>query len=68
VRNVEGVCQLLTELHESGVTILMTEHELSLVERLCSIAIVMARGRIIYRGSLTEGLQDEEVIEAYVAG
>ncbi len=68
VRNVEGVCELLTELRESGVTILMTEHELSLVERLCSVAIVMARGRIIYRGSLAEGLQDEEVIEAYVAG
>lgn len=68
VRNVEGVCELLTELRDGGVTILMTEHELSLVERLCSVAIVMARGRIIYRGSLAEGLQDEEVIEAYVAG
>lgn len=68
VRNVEAVCDLLTELRDQGVTILMTEHELSLVERLCSVAIVMARGRVIYRGSLAEGLEDEEVIQAYVAG
>lgn len=68
VRNVEAVCELLTELRDRGMTILMTEHELSLVERLCSVAIVMARGNVIYRGSLAEGLEDEEVIQAYVAG
>jgi len=68
VRNVEALCELLIELRDRGVTILMTEHELSLVERLCSVAIVMARGRIIYSGSLAEGLEDEEVIQAYVAG
>lgn len=68
VRNVEAVCELLTEVRDRGVTILMTEHELSLVERLCSVAIVMARGRVIYRGKLAEGLEDEKVIQAYVAG
>jgi ABC-type branched-subunit amino acid transport system ATPase component len=68
VRNVEAVCELLTEVRDRGVTILMTEHELNLVERLCSVAIVMARGRVIYRGKLAEGLEDEEVIQAYVAG
>lgn len=68
VRNVEAVCQLLLELCDGGVTILMTEHELSLVERLCTVAIVMARGRVIYQGGLAEGLEEEEVIQAYVAG
>ncbi|MGH3025603.1 MAG: ABC transporter ATP-binding protein, partial [Gaiellaceae bacterium] len=68
VRNVEAVCHLLTELRHSGVTILMTEHELNLVERLCEVVVVMARGRVIYEGSLASGLQDQEVIQAYVAG
>jgi ABC-type branched-subunit amino acid transport system ATPase component len=68
VRNIEAVCALLTELRDRKVTILMTEHELSLVERLCSEAIVMARGNVIFRGHLTQGLRDREVVEAYVAG
>jgi ABC-type branched-subunit amino acid transport system ATPase component len=68
VRNTEAVCELLTKLRDDGVTILMTEHELGLVERLCSEAIVMARGSVIFRGSLAAGLQDREVVEAYVAG
>lgn len=68
VRNVEAVCQLLNELQESGVTILMTEHELNLVERLCEVVIVMARGSVIFQGPLSTGLQEQEVIQAYVAG
>lgn len=68
LRNVEAVCQLLAELHEDGVTILMTEHELNLVERLCETVIVMARGSVIFQGPLTVGLEEREVIEAYVAG
>jgi ABC-type branched-subunit amino acid transport system ATPase component len=68
VQNIEVVCELVGQLQSSGVTILMTEHELSLVERLCSVAIVMARGQVIYQGSLAEGLQEKGVVEAYVAG
>jgi branched-chain amino acid transport system ATP-binding protein len=68
VHNIEVVCELVRQLQSRGVTILMTEHELSLVERLCSVAIVMARGRVIYQGSLAKGLQEKRVVEAYVAG
>jgi branched-chain amino acid transport system ATP-binding protein len=68
VQNIEVVCELVGQLQSRGVTILMTEHELSLVERLCSVAIVMARGHVIYQGSLAEGLQEKGVVEAYVAG
>ena len=68
VRNVEAVCQLLAELSGRGVTILMTEHELHLVERLCEVVVVMARGSVIYQGSLAAGLKEQEVIQAYVAG
>lgn len=68
VRNVEAVCRLLTELRDGGMTILMTEHELNLVERLCETVIVMARGSVIFEGSLSAGLEDQEVVQAYVAG
>jgi ABC-type branched-subunit amino acid transport system ATPase component len=68
LRNVEAVCQLLTELRDRGVTILMTEHGLDLVDRLCEVVIIMARGSVIYQGRLAEGLSDQEVIQAYVAG
>lgn len=68
LRNVEAVCQLLTELRDRGVTILMTEHGLDLVDRLCEVVIIMARGSVIYQGLLAEGLSAEEVVQAYVAG
>jgi branched-chain amino acid transport system ATP-binding protein len=66
-RNTEIVCVLLEELHGEGVTILMTEHELRLVRRLCRQAIVMARGRVLFIGEPGEGLSRQEVIEAYVS-
>jgi ABC-type branched-subunit amino acid transport system ATPase component len=68
LRNIEAVCQILNELRDDGVTILMTEHGLDLVDRLCEVVIIMARGSVIYKGSLAEGLREREVVQAYVAG
>jgi branched-chain amino acid transport system ATP-binding protein len=53
---------------ESGMTILMVEHRLEEVERLCSRAIVMAAGRPIAQGSLTDLRADKEVVSAYFGG
>jgi ABC-type branched-subunit amino acid transport system ATPase component len=68
LRNIEAVCELLTELRDRGVTILMTEHGLDLVDRLCEVVIIMARGSVIFQGTLAEGLREREVVQAYVAG
>jgi ABC-type branched-subunit amino acid transport system ATPase component len=67
-RIIESVCDYLRELRREGVTILMIEHELEVVETLCDAVVVMASGIVIFRGSMTEARQRREVIDAYVAG
>jgi len=59
---------LLALNRESGLTILMVEHRLEQVERLCSTAIVMANGEQIARDSLSALREDPKVVAAYFGG
>lgn len=58
----------LERLKLQGLTLLMVEHEMGIVRSLCDVVVVMARGRTIARGTLTEVRSDPRVVEAYVAG
>jgi ABC-type branched-subunit amino acid transport system ATPase component len=57
----------LRELCDSGLTMLMVEHELSVVERCCSRVIVMARGVKIAEGTMSDVRANDEVQRAYLA-
>jgi neutral amino acid transport system ATP-binding protein len=57
----------LRDLRDSGLTMLMVEHELSVVERCCSQVIVMARGVTIAAGTMAEIRASDEVKRAYLA-
>jgi neutral amino acid transport system ATP-binding protein len=63
IRDVENY---ITTVRSSGVTILMVEHQLEVVNRLCDTVYVMAEGRVIASGSLEAVRQQREVVEAYV--
>jgi ABC-type branched-subunit amino acid transport system ATPase component len=58
----------LESLRDEGLTILMVEHQLAIVERLCDTVIVMAQGKVIGRGSLSELRRQREVVDAYLVG
>jgi ABC-type branched-subunit amino acid transport system ATPase component len=58
----------LLELRGEGLTILMVEHELGVVERLCDQTIVMAQGRVLAQGTMTELRRNQEVLDAYLIG
>ncbi|SFI57764.1 ABC transporter ATP-binding protein [Thermoflavimicrobium dichotomicum] len=51
----ENIRQFLREINkELGTTILLTTHDISDIEALCSRVIMLDKGKIIYDGSLTQ--------------
>ncbi|MEP7022599.1 MAG: branched-chain amino acid ABC transporter ATP-binding protein/permease [Actinomycetota bacterium] len=59
---------LLTGLCRDGLTVLMVEHELSIVDEFCDPVVVMAEGSILAQGTMAELRQRTEVVEAYLVG
>lgn len=51
---------------EMGVTVLIIEHNLEIVESLCEDVIVMAVGTVLARGPMAELRKHTEVIDAYL--
>ncbi|HEX9516617.1 MAG TPA: ABC transporter ATP-binding protein [Streptosporangiaceae bacterium] len=64
----QRIQEYLLELRSEGLQMLMVEHEMSVVERLCDHVIVMAQGRVLADGTLTEIRSDRRVLDAYLAG
>ena len=58
----------LVSLCESGMTVVMVEHELSIMDEFCDPVIVMAEGRILAKGTMETLRAKEEVVEAYLVG
>ena len=56
----------IASFHDEGITVLMIEHEMGIVSRLCSKVVVMAEGHVIAEGGFEEISQDERVISAYL--
>ena len=64
-RDVESV---LSGLRDDGLTMVLVEHDMGAIERLCDDVIVMAEGRAIARGTMAEIVANEEVADAYLGG
>jgi branched-chain amino acid transport system permease protein len=58
----------LVSLAESGMTIVMVEHELSIMDEFADPVIVMAEGRVLAEGTMDALRAREEVVEAYLVG
>jgi branched-chain amino acid transport system permease protein len=58
----------LVSLCESGMTVIMVEHELSIMDEFCDPVIVLAEGRLLAEGTMTSLRAKEEVVEAYLVG
>jgi branched-chain amino acid transport system ATP-binding protein len=63
-----SIADRLMELRAAGMTMLMVEHELRLVEKLCDSVVVMARGTVLAEGSMAELQSNQEVVDAYLGG
>jgi branched-chain amino acid transport system permease protein len=67
-RVVEEIQHYLESLRAEGYTILMVEHELHMVERLCDSVYVMAQGKIIGSGTMASLRRQREIVDAYLVG
>ncbi len=67
-RVVEEIRGYLQDLRRDGLTILMVEHELHLVEQLCDSVFVMAQGRLIGSGTMASLRKQREIVDAYLVG
>ncbi len=56
----------IRKLRDGGITFVMVEHNLNVVERICDHVVVMAEGRTLATGRLSELRRNEEVITAYL--
>lgn len=55
-------------LRDGGLSIVLVEHELDTVDRLCDTVIVMVQGSVFAEGSMADLRTRREVQEAYIAG
>ncbi|HUZ25720.1 MAG TPA: branched-chain amino acid ABC transporter ATP-binding protein/permease [Streptosporangiaceae bacterium] len=58
----------LVALCRDGMTILMVEHELAIMDEFCDPVIVMAEGAVLAEGTMRELRARSEVVEAYLVG
>jgi len=67
-RVVDEIQHYLQSLRREGLTILMVEHELHMVERLCDTVVVMAQGKVIGSGTMAALRRQREIVDAYLVG
>ena len=65
---VQEIQYYLQDLRKEGLTILMVEHELHMVERLCDSVVVMAQGKVIGSGTMASLRRQPEIVDAYLVG
>jgi branched-chain amino acid transport system permease protein len=58
----------LVALCAEGMTILMVEHELAIMDEFCDPVVVMAEGAVLAEGTMAQLRARSEVVEAYLVG
>jgi ABC-type branched-subunit amino acid transport system ATPase component len=60
--------EMLIQLSRDGLTVLMVEHELAIMDEFCDPVIVMADGAVLAQGTMAQLRDRAEVVEAYLVG
>lgn len=65
---LEFIMERVLELNARGTSILLIEHNMEMVSRLCSRVVVMAGGRFLTEGTADDIARDPAVVDAYLGG
>jgi neutral amino acid transport system ATP-binding protein len=65
IRNLMGV---MRQVHASGITLLIIEHNMNVVMELCERIVVLDRGHVIAAGTPSEIQENRQVLDAYLGG
>ena len=60
--------ETISEVHKSGITVILVEHNLEEVMRICRRLIVLNNGQVIGDGDPRAVMADPVVHDAYVGG
>lgn len=63
---VDELATRLLALRDRGLTLLLVEHNIPVIERLCDTVTVLAAGQVMAHGSPAEVLKDRDVREAFL--
>ncbi|MBV8593319.1 MAG: ABC transporter ATP-binding protein [Caulobacteraceae bacterium] len=62
------VVERIVEINRRGVAVLVIEHNMDVIVRLCGRVFVMAAGKLICEGAPESVVRDPRVVESYLGG
>lgn len=65
---IRHLMKVMQNVHASGITLLIIEHNMNVVMELCERVVVLDRGHVIAAGTPTEIQQNKQVLDAYLGG
>jgi branched-chain amino acid transport system ATP-binding protein len=66
LEDTDQVIGLVRDIHAAGVTVVVIEHVMRIIARLCSYALVLNQGKLLAQGPPERVLTDQSVREAYL--
>ena len=68
MHEIDRMGELIGRLRNSGITVLIVEHDMSLIMTICNRLLALSSGRIIAEGTPHEVQTHPEVIRVYLGG